>query len=148
MPSLLSDAEKTSVNAILRDLHDTFAQDIVLYTEIREEIVDDSDYNPLYGRKKNNGQSSSSISFAKETVQARVAYVNDQTDLPDALSNQSNISISKGIVRLKIKEDIFEKIKNAAKIEIDDRLFSLISDAQIAGPFGSEFFIVFLQREG
>ena len=147
MSSLLSASEKATINSVLVDLHETFAKEGYVYTTIVSDVVDDSDYNPLYGRSANQSFSSESQELIKESIMARVHYMNEQKEINDQLGGQFNLIASQGVVRLKVDKEGSEKLKTAQKVEVDDALYLVASDAKVVGPFGSQYFMVFLRRE-
>lgn len=147
MASFLSASEKTAINSVLTDLHDTFKKDIFVYTANVPDVADDSDYNPLYGRSSDQSFSSDDYELIKETISARVYYMNDQKEVNDQLGGQMNLTVSQGIVRLKVDKAGIEKIKTAQKVEVDDVLYLPISDPKVIGPFGNQFYMIYLRRE-
>jgi hypothetical protein len=147
MASFLSTSEKESINSILVDLHDTFKQDVYVYTSNIPDVADDSDYNPLYGRSSDQSFSSDDYELIKETISARVHYMNEQKEVNDQLGGQMNLSVSQGIVRLKVDKVGIEKIKTAQKVEVDDVLYLPVSDPKVIGPFGNQFYMIYLRRE-
>ena len=147
MASFLSTSEKESINSVLVDLHDTYKKDIYVYTTNVPDLADDSDYNPLYGRSSDQSFSSDDYELIKEAISARVHYMNEQKEVNDQLGGQMNLSVSQGIVRLKVDKDGIEKIKTAQKVEVDDVLYLPVSDPKVVGPFGNQFYMIYLRRE-
>ena len=144
MASLLSQSQKQKINSVLDNIHDTFKKDIIIYTEIIEENFN-GDFNSLYKKSQNSTTFPSRLE--SETVQARVYYLNEQKELDVSGLAEIGLKLSNGVVRLKVTKDVLEKILTAAKVEIDDVLYSLISDQKNIGPFGSNYYMVFLKRE-
>ena len=147
MASLLTDAEKTVLNSALSDMHDTFARDIYVYVEEASSVPAELNYNPLYGRTKNTAKISSEITLTQYTFTARILYKNEQKeDIIDG-NAQMNLIASEGEVRVKVRAAAYEKIKICSKIEIDNELYVVNSDAKVIGPFGSQFYSLSLKRE-
>lgn len=146
MSSLLSDAQKSQINNVLNNLHDTFKKDIIIYSEVIEENLETS-FNALYKRPANLAKSSYSTKLTSEIAQARVHYVNEQKELDISGLAEMGLKLSNGIVRLKVTKEVLEKILTCSKIEVDDVLYSLISDQKNIGPFGNNFYMLFLKRE-
>jgi hypothetical protein len=147
MPSLLSQEEKNLINSIFDDIHDTFAQTIYVYVKTPVVIADDSDFNPLYGRKKDSQNINSDVAETKYEYQARVYYPKDQDqDITDA-GSQFNLVVSKGRVRLKVTVEAYEKMKVASRIEVNDYLYVIDSDPTFIGPFGVRYCHLYLKRE-
>jgi len=150
MASILSDAEKKQIQLELDNVRDTFFREIYVYirkaTESPNQIT--ADFNPLYGSKKETTRHTTSRNtLEKIAIQAVVKYENFQDeDVVDAQS-QMNLAASRGKVRLKVKKDAYEKLKIASRVEVDDSLYSLDSDAKHIGPFDSQYYQVNLKRE-
>ena len=147
MASLLTEAEKAGINSALSDVHDTFAKDIYVYVEERASVPAELNYNPLYGRDKNTVEISSEETLTRYTYSARVFYKNEQEEELVDGNGQMNLTASDGKIRIKVKSDAYEKIKICSKIEVDEELFVVDSDAKVIGPFGSQFYSIFLKRE-
>tara|TARA_R110002020_G_scaffold21871_8_gene74142 strand:+ start:841 stop:1287 length:447 start_codon:yes stop_codon:yes gene_type:complete len=147
MASLLTEAEKTNINSALSDIHDTFARDIYVYVEERSSVPAELNYNPLYGRTKNTAEISSENTLTQYTYSARVFYKTEQEEELVDGNGQMNLTASEGQVRIKVKSDAYEKIKICSKIEVDNELYVVDSDAKVIGPFGSQFYSLFLKRE-
>jgi hypothetical protein len=147
MASLLTEAEKTNINSALSDVHDTFARDIYVYVEERSSVPAELNYNPLYGRTKNTAEISSENTLTQYTYSARVFYKTEQEEEIIDGNGQMNLMASEGQVRIKVKSDAYEKIKICSKIEVDNELYVVDSDAKVIGPFGSQFYSLFLKRE-
>ena len=147
MASLLTEAEKTDINSALSDVHDTFARDIYVYVEERSSVPAELNYNPLYGRTKNTAEISSENTLTQYTYSARVFYKTEQEEEIIDGNGQMNLMASEGQIRIKVKSDAYEKIKICSKIEVDNELYVVDSDAKVIGPFGSQFYSLFLKRE-
>ena len=147
MGSLLTTTEKTAINSAMSDMHDTFARDIYVYVKEASSVPVELNYNPLYGRRKNTAKISSENKLTQYTYSARILYRNDQKeDIIDG-NAQMNLIASEGEVRIKVKSAAYEKIKICSKIEIDNELYVVNSDAKVIGPFGSQFYSLSLKRE-
>jgi hypothetical protein len=148
MSSLLTSAQKQEIQSALSQVHETFARDIYVYIEKKVSTRPPSfNYNPLYGRSKDSTRLNSQTELVKHTVQARVSYAPNQGESVVDAGAQFNLTASSGRVRIKVDEAGFEKVKNSIKIEIDDTLFVVDSDAKNVGPFSTQYYTVFLKRE-
>ncbi|MDB4317702.1 hypothetical protein N9973_00230 [bacterium] len=148
MASLLTSAQKLAIQNSLGEVHDTFARDIYVYIEKR--IVtrpSNSNYNPLYGRAKDNSKLSAQTELVKHTVKARVSYAPSQAESVVDAGAQFNLTASQGKVRIKVDLDGYEKVKDSSRIEIDDVLFAVDTDAKNVGPFSTQYYTLFLKRE-
>jgi hypothetical protein len=145
MASLLSASQKNVINAALTQLHDTFGREIYIYTE-EYQAGETEEFNALYGRSSNGSNDSFNSTFNKETVIARVFYPENPKEEPDQFKSNVNIPFSQGKVRLKVDKIVYEKLMIAAKVEIDEVLYFLDGDAKVVGPFGSQYYSIFLKR--
>ena len=143
MASLLSNAQKASIDSALDSLHDTFSIEIYAYIEKHENVESDINYNAIYGSSKNQNVASFKKILIKEPINARVKYLTDQTEevLPTNLLN------SKGRVRIKVSKEDYEKIKIATRLSIRDTFFIVDGDADIEGIFSDNYYTVYLKRE-
>jgi len=143
MASFFSDEEKSSIESIFDDLHDTFKRDVYVYTEIiLEESFSSSDFNANYNRAKDLSKPRTTVS--KTTVSARVHY---ERWNPDDLLGDTGLPSSENIVRLKVDRSGYELIKNATFVEIDEERYSLISDSQVIDPFTENYYRIYLKRD-
>ena len=79
MASLLTDAEKTTCNNAMDDLHDTFARDVYVYKAAVITVSTPSQsYNTIYG----NAGSTTPITYTPQssTVSARILYGKNYTE--------------------------------------------------------------------
>lgn len=146
MSSLLSSAQKAAVNSAMSQLHDTFAREIFIYTEQKEE-VEESEYNSLYGRREDGLESSYSSTVVKESAFARVFYPENPRQESDQFKSQTNISFSQGSVRLKVDYEVLQKLLVCRKVEVDGDLYVLDGNAKPVGPFSIQYYSLFLKRE-
>jgi len=147
MGSLLTTTEKTAINSAMSDMHDTFARDIYVYVKEVSSVPVELNYNPLYGRRKNTAKISSENTLTQYTYSARILYQGEQReDIVDG-NAQMNLMASEGGIRIKVKAAAYEKIKICSKLEVDNELYVVDGDAKVIGPFGAQFYSIFLKRE-
>jgi len=148
MASLLTSAQKSAIQSALSEVHDTFARDIYVYIEKQVATRPSTlNYNPLYGRVKDTAKVSSQTELVKHTIKARVSFTPNQGESVVDAGAQFNLTASHGKVRIKVDSDGYEKVKDSSRIEIDDVLFVVDSDAKNVGPFSTQYYTVFLKRE-
>jgi len=148
MASLLTSAQKSAIQSALADVHETFARDIYVYIEKQIATKPSTlNYNPLYGRTKDAAKVSSQTELVKHTVKARVSYSPNQGESIVDAGGQFNLTASHGKVRIKVDSDGYAKVQDATRIEIDDILFIVDTDAKNVGPFSTQYYTVFLKRE-
>jgi hypothetical protein len=143
MASFLSQAQKTTIDSALDNLHDTFKITIYACVEKTEAVADNSQYNALYHSSNNQNVASYNKVLIKYPIQARVRYAPDQTEgiLP------TNLLDSKGKARIKVSSEDYEKVKIATKIEIRENYYIVDGDADIEGIFSDNYYTVYLKRE-
>jgi len=148
MASLLTANQKASLQSALSDVHDTFARDIYVYVEKQVATRPSmSSYNPLYGKAKDASQVASQTILTKHTYKARVMYENNQDEGIVDAGAQMNLTSSNGRVRIKVDSTAADKIKICSRIEVDDVLYVVDSDAKNVGPFSTQYYTFYLKRE-
>jgi hypothetical protein len=147
MASYLTEAQKATFNNVLNDMHDTFSKTIYVYVEESQTQPVSVNYNPLYGRVKDQSKSQLSKVLTKYEYQARVYYPSSQSESVVDFGAQTNLIASQGRVRIKVKAEVVEKIKICSKIEINDTLYTLDSDLKIEDQISQNFYTLFLKRE-
>lgn len=148
MASLLTSTQKASIQAALADVHDTFSRDIYVYVETKiASKPSNSNYNPLYGKTKDVQRVAAQTVLTKHTFKARVYFENNQEENVVDGDAQLNLKSSEGKVRIKVAQDAYEKIKICSRIEIDDVLYIVDSDAKNIGPFSTQYYMIYLKRE-
>lgn len=145
MSSLISSEEKTSIQSVFDDLHDTFARDIYVYVKAKQTA--NWSQNPFYQTSNVSSDLSGEEKFDKFTYTARVQYKNDQNEDVFDASAQAGLSTSEGEVRIKVNNAAKEKIKNCSYIEIDNNLYLLDSDDKGIGPFSIQYYMFYLKRK-
>jgi hypothetical protein len=149
MSEFLSPSERDSIAANLMDLHDTFGREIIVYKEAKKVIIStDPGYNYLYS---NTGKPNSNIENipVRKVFKARIRYDTDrsleyfgETDTPVKVNRPDPNSM----VRIKLKLEDYEYIKDAKRIEFDGRMFHVESDARPHGLFDKIQFITLFLR--
>ena len=146
MASIFNEAEKSAIEGLLDDVHDTFKKNIYVYVEeVTSVKFSDIDFNPLYGRSLNQAKISKDKKLTKHTVEARVFY-DKQKD--NDLIEDIGAGSSENTVRIKVDYEAKELIKNASVIEVDNDRYSVVSDAEAIGPFSNPYWKIYLKRDG
>lgn len=143
MSSFLSQAQKTSIDAALDRLHDTFAGSVYVYVEKESDVSSDLNYNALYSSSSVQQSASYNTTLIKYEIQARIKYLQNQ----DEGGLQNNLPDSKGRVRLKVLPEDYEKIKICSRLEISNVMYLVDSDASIEGMFSDNYYTVYCRRE-
>lgn len=150
MASLLTSTEKTSLNSVMEDQHDTFARLVTCYKDAVETISTQSpSFNSIYG----NAGATTSITYTPQSFQiyARIQYSNryDENLFADGMSDsQLKIQMQDGKVRLKIKAADYANVKESKRIEFDNQQFYIDSDFRGHGLFDSQFYTFHVKPVG
>jgi hypothetical protein len=137
MQSFFKDSEKRNISEQLLGLHETFGRDIIVYKEARKVIMSsDPSYNYLYG---NSGDQNTSVQYTpvRKVFKVRIKYDNNR-DLEYMGEANSQLKVSRtgdSLVRIKLKIEDYDYIKEAKRIELDGRLFHINSDPKFHGLF-------------
>lgn len=147
MGSLINDSDKSKLEAVFNDIHDTFARDIKFIKDAKKVILStDPHYNYLYNNTR--GQVSSiQYKIVEATFKARILYIGRQTeDIFDGETN-AQIKVDKhvGEVRIKVDPVGYEYLKETKRCEFDGRKFSVISDEIPHGLFEPKFYTFYLK---
>lgn len=140
MPSYISDSVKKIFAEQFANLHDTFARDIVVYKEAKKVIINtDPNYNYIYN---NTGGSTSIQNVPQKFIfKARILYNTNR----DAQYFGSAKTPGSGEVRIKLKKEDYNQIKDVKRIELDDRMFIVDSDPRAHGLFEVDFYTLYLK---
>jgi hypothetical protein len=145
--SLISDAQKTAIKAIIDDIHETFARTITVYEEgERVLIAASSTYNGIYG-KTQGGSSSVSRTVVSHTLKARIKYIEaKEENLADGqINSQLDISLINGSVRIAVDGAGYDILREAKRCEFEGRKYEIVSKGQPTGIFGPQYYYFFLK---
>ena len=144
--SLISDSQKSTIKAIIDDIHETFARDISVFEDGRKILISaSSEYNGIYGRT-GGGTSSTTVSSVKHTVKARIKYINArEQNLADGnINSQLNIDFIEGSVRITVDAAGFAILKEAKRCEFEGRKYTIESKGNPTGIFGPQYYHFYL----
>ena len=146
MASLIGSGQKTQLENVFVDVHDTFSRTITIYTVKKEIFVaTNQTYNALYSRIKDATTEKKTVTST--TVKARVQYMTKQyIEEEYALRAQTNLPISEGQLRIKLDEAGYTSFKFANRIEIDGIVWKIKTDASRIGLFSPKFYMLFLEN--
>ena len=144
MASLLTAAQKASYEAVMQDMHDTFARTIYAYKEAQKVIVStDPNFNFLYNNVKGVSQIVRKSQF--QALNARILYVDKNMEEMYNVNTQIKVLRDIGEVRIKLDADGYDYFQDAKRVEIDGRLFYKITDVKKHGLFRPKFFTFYLR---
>ncbi len=147
MASLITSAEKSALNSVMSDQHDTFARLVTVYKRAKETVLTPSvSFNSVYG----NAGSTTSITYTPQSTQiyARIMYNKsfDEDYFSDTeADSQLKIKMQEGKIRLKIKADDYEVTKDALRLEFDNGVYFIDSDFRGHGLFNVQFYTFFVK---
>lgn len=144
MAGFLSENQKNNIKSIIDQIHDTFAREITVFKiGQRTAIASSPTYNALYRQQSSN----SSTTEVSQTFSARIKYVEMNEELlQDSSSNssysagQDKIILPAGTVKIKVNLEGYEYVREAKRIELDGRRFSIKSDGKPLGMFGPQYY--------
>ncbi len=145
MSSFLSDAQKLALSQQFNKLHDTFARDVVVYKDAKRVIINtDPNYNYLYNHT--GGTESVQNVPQKQTFKVRIQYSdNNNNEYFGEFNSATKIQRPDSRVRIKMKIEDYDYIKDAKRFEFDGRLFLLDSDPRFHGLFDVHFCTIYLK---
>lgn len=144
MAGFLSENQKNNIKSIIDQIHDTFARDITVFKiGQRTAIASSPTYNALYRQQSSN----SATTEVSQTFSARIKYVEMNEELlQDSSANssysagQDKIILPAGTVKIKVNLEGYEYIREAKRVELDGRRFSIKSDGKPLGMFGPQYY--------
>ena len=136
MADFFTSSEKSDLESIFDDLHDTFGRNLVAFKEAQKTILStNADYNFLYNNVRGDATKTIKNVTQYTTIKARILYEDKQREtLYDAEANaQIKVDRPVGNVRLKVDYEGYLYLKDSKRIELDGRTFVFDSDVR---PFG------------
>lgn len=146
MPSYLNPQQKAAYEAVMQNMHETFARTIYAYKDSKKVIVStDPNFNFLYNNVK--GVSTTLKQSQFKALSARVLYMDKQNEITfdSQVNSQIKVSHDIGEVRIKLDAEGYDYFKDAKRVEIDGRLMFKVTDVKKHGLFKPKFFTYYLQ---
>jgi len=146
MGSFLSSDEKAAYEAVMQNMHDTFARTIYAYKDSQKVIVStDANFNYLYNNVKGVSQVIRKSQF--KALSARVLYMDKQKEVmfDSEVDSQIKVQHDIGEIRIKLNAEGYAYFKDAKRAEIDGKLFFKITDVKKHGLFRPKFFTYYLR---
>lgn len=147
--NLISASERTALNAVMDDVHETFSSEITVYKEASQIVViTDPNFNPLYNTA---GQTTSYVNTpVYKTFKVRIHYNDDigkKYWSESGLASQIKLEAVVGSVRIKIRAEDYEYIKDGRRFDVDGKRFVLNSTFRPHGLFDSQFYTLYLKPD-
>ena len=147
MAGFLSSSNISKIESIHEKLHETFAQNITVYKNgTKVLIAHDPKYNSVYGRNNLGKRDSVKYETLSKTFDARVYYIETDKELfsDNTEGGQIKVAMPKGSIKIFVKKEGFDFIKEARRVELDGRRFSVKSDGAPFGLTGNLFYTFYL----
>jgi hypothetical protein len=149
MAGFLSASRESNIENLYNTLHETFAKTITVYKNSQKTVVaSNAQYNSIYRRTNTGSTANVEYTTISQTFDARVYYLKSEEEY---LANEGNqqgtqnkIILPMGSVKIVVKQDAYEFIKEARKIEFDGRRFNIKSDGNPDGMVGNQFYTFYL----
>lgn len=147
MPSFLSDSQKSAMQSVFQDLHDTFARPIYYYKEAKKVVLSTQpSFNSIY-QQQSVPQTSVKKITQSGSFNARIQYDTDRSETSlndDEINSQLKIRMPDGYVRIKVDEEGYGHLRDTKRLEFDGRRFSVESDVRPHGLFTPNYYTFFL----
>ena len=148
MADLFTSSEKSDLESIFDDLHDTFGRNVIAYKEATKTIIStNTDFNYLY--KNVQGDATRTIRKVAQykTIKARILYEDKQREtLYDAeTSSQIKVDRPVGNVRMKVNKEGYLYLKDSKRIELDGKNFVFDSEVRPFGLFSPNYYTFYLR---
>jgi hypothetical protein len=138
--SYISAAQKSFINSAMDNIHETFAREItIIMNPIVVVISTSPSYNSFYKRDldKTNYSDLTPQSF---TFKARIKYISNTQGVFPGTLDQQKVIYPTGSVQVKVQYDAYVKLKEARKVDLDGRRYSIASDYKPVGMFGPQYY--------
>ena len=147
--NLISASQRVALNATMEDIHETFAREITVFKEAYQiVIITDPSFNPLYNTA---GQTTSYVNTpVYKTFKVRIQYNDDigkKYWSESGLASQIKLEAVVGSVRIKIKSEDYEYIKDGRRFDLDGKRFVLNSTFRPHGLFDNQFYTLYLKPD-
>lgn len=143
MPSLLTDAEKAELESAITDVFDTFKRLITVYTAPEMVYVSTDPNFSRFGQFGKNNEMDQEVTNNPVTQQVYAIVLYNKNpefeqfnkDKTGGTYEQIKMKDFKVKVRIRVESAGYEILKNAKKIELDNRLFETDSPPRGHGLF-------------
>lgn len=147
MPSFLTDSQKSAMQSVFQDLHDTFARPIYYFKEAKKVVLSTTPtFNSIY-QQQSAPQKTVTKVVQSGSFNARIQYDTDKSEgslNDDKIDSQLKIRMPDGYVRIKVDEQGYSHLKNTKRLEFDGRRFSVESDVRPHGLFTPNYYTFYL----
>jgi hypothetical protein len=139
MASLINEFRQSSIEVVLKNLHDTFSKEITVYKNAQGICVSSSPtYNSIYGDK--GPINSIQYEMISKKFQARIYFVKSDQEFfyngRGLQGSDNKLILPQGFVKILVEREAYLFIKEARKIEFDGCIYSIRSAGNHANPEG------------
>jgi len=148
MADLFTSSEKSDLESVFDDLHDTFGRSLIAFKDSTKTIIStNADFNYLYNNVKGDATKTIKNVTQYKSIKARILYEDKQREtLYDAEANaQIKVDRPVGTVRLKVDKDGYDYLKDSKRIELDGKVFVFDSDVRPFGLFSPKYYTFYLR---
>lgn len=148
MANLISNSERTYLESLMDDMHETFSRDIVIIKDAKRIIIStDPNYNYLYNNVSGAFNQTVQNQPQKQTFKARILYGKKQVqeNVDGEVDSQTNVDLPAGHVRIKLDQEGYDYIKKAKRVTFDDKIFEINTDDRPHGLFRPRFYTFYLK---
>ena len=147
MAGFLSSDQITKIRDLADTLHTTFARTITVYKNAKKTLIASTTaLNSLYRRTNTGSNSAVEYTEVSQSFTARIYYDDmDTSYLTDdgpsqQAGTQNKVVVAAGTVRIVVKQDAYDYLSEARRVEFDGTKFIIESDGQPRGLTSNQFY--------
>ena len=147
MAGFLSSDQITKIRDLADTLHTTFARTITVYKNAKKTLIASTTaWNSLYRRTNTGSNSAVEYTEVSQSFTARIYYDDmDTSYLTDdgpsqQAGTQNKVVVAAGTVRIVVKQDAYDYLSEASRVEFDGTKFIIESDGQPRGLTSNQFY--------
>ena len=147
MAGFLSSDQITKIRDLADTLHTTFARTITVYKNAKKTLIASTTaWNSLYRRTNTGSNSAVEYTEVSQSFTARIYYDDmDTSYLTDdgpsqQAGTQNKVVVAAGTVRIVVKQDAYDYLSEARRVEFDGTKFIIEIDLQHRGLTSNQFY--------
>ena len=147
MAGFLSSDQITKIRDLADTFHTTFARTITVYKNAKKTLIASTTaWNSLYRRTNTGSNSAVEYTEVSQSFTARIYYDDmDTSYLTDdgpsqQAGTQNKVVVAAGTVRIVVKQDAYDYLSEARRVEFDGTKFIIESDGQPRGLTSNQFY--------
>ena len=139
--SYLTADQKSYINSVFDNVHETFAREITVYMNPEMTIITASPtFNSLYSADIPEAANKPEYTVKSYKFKARIHYMSQEQSIFPGAEAQQRIVYPVGTIKIKVPASAFEYLKEARRIEFEGRRYSIVSDYKPFGIFGPKYY--------